>query len=167
VGRASLEGWSANAIALIATFAVTFGAAAVGGYASVNSGAFYGSLERPSWAPPVTLFGPVWTVLYSLMAFSAFLVVRRVGWRGALAPLAVYVLQLLLNAVWTWLFFAWRLGRVAFIEIVALVLVIALNVLVLWRVRPLAGVLLLPYLAWVCFAALLAWSLWRLNPGVL
>ena len=167
MGAPSLEGWSANAVALAGTFAVTFGAAALGGYASVSSAAFYATLEKPSWAPSAAVFGPVWTVLYSLMAISAFLVVREVGWRAALVPLVVYVAQLVLNAAWTWLFFAWRLGGAALAEILVLVVVIALNVLVFWRVRPFAGALLVPYLAWVCFATLLTWSLWRSNPGVL
>lgn len=167
MAAAHIESWSTSAVALIATFAVTFGAAALGGYASASSAAFYGSLEQPSWAPSAAVFGPVWTILYSLMAVSAFLVVREVGWRAALLPLSVYLAQLVLNAVWTWLFFAWRLGGAAFVEIVVLAVVIAANVFVFWRVRPLSGALLVPYLAWVGFAAMLTWTLWRSNPDVL
>jgi benzodiazapine receptor len=167
MGPPRLENWSANAIALVAMFVITFGAAALGGYASVNSAAFYATLEKPAWAPSATVFGPVWSALYTLMAISAFLVVREIGWRAALVPIGVYVAQLALNAAWTWLFFGWRLGGAAFVEIAVLVAVIVLNALVFWRVRPLAGVLLVPYLAWVCFATLLTWSLWRSNPGVL
>jgi translocator protein len=157
----------AAALALVALFAVTFAAAAVGGLASVRASSFYQALEQPAWSPPAALFGPVWTVLYSLMAISAFLVVREIGWREAMVPLAVYVAQLVLNAAWTWLFFGWRLGGAAFGEIVLLVAVIVVNVIVFWRIKPLAGALLLPYLGWVCFATLLTWTLWRANPGVL
>lgn len=167
MGGVRLDGWVANGVALAVTFLITFGAAAVGGYASVNSVSFYGSLEQPSWAPSPAVFGPVWSVLYTLMAISAFLVVRQVGWRAALLPLAIFVAQLLLNAAWTWLFFAWRLGGAAFVEILVLVAVIVLNIWQFWRVRPLAGALLIPYLAWLCFATLLTWSLWRANPGLL
>lgn len=167
MGAPRLEGFSANAIALIAIFVITFGAAALGGYASVNASAFYAALRQPSWAPSPLVFGPVWTVLYSLMALSAFLVVRGIGWRAALLPLAVYLAQLVLNAAWTWLFFSWRLGGAAFAEILVLAAVIALNIALFWRVRPLAGVLLVPYLAWVCFATLLTWTLWRSNPSIL
>lgn len=157
----------AAAIALVALIVLTFAAAAVGGLASVKASSFYETLKQPTWAPSAGLFGPVWTLLYSLMALSAFLVVRELGWKAALLPLAVYVAQLVLNAAWTWLFFAWRQGGAAFAEILVLVAVIAFNIAVFWQVRPLAGALLLPYLGWVCFATLLTWTLWRSNQGVL
>ena len=162
-----LDSFTGAAVALVGIVLLTFAAAAVGGLASVRASSFYEALERPSWTPSAALFGPVWTVLYSLMAVSAFLVVREIGWRAALLPLAVYIAQLVLNAAWTWLFFAWRLGGAAFAEILVLVVVIILNVVTFWRVRPLAGALLVPYLAWVCFATLLTWTLWRSNQGVL
>lgn len=162
-----IEGIAQVAGTLAALLVVTFAAAAIGGLASARAGSFYAALDRPSWAPSAAVFGPVWSVLYSLMAFSAFLVVREIGWRAALLPLAVYVAQLVLNAAWTWLFFAWRLGGVAFAEILVLVAAIVLNLVLFWHVRPLAGALLLPYLGWTSFAAVLTWALWRANPGVL
>jgi tryptophan-rich sensory protein len=167
MAAARLEGWPANLIAMVGLLALTYAAAALGGFASVNAGEFYTSLNRPAWAPSPAVFGPVWSVLYTLMAISAFLVVRQLGWRAALVPLAVFVVQLLLNAAWTWLFFGWRMGGAAFGEIIVLIAAIALNIYLFWRVRPLAGALLLPYLGWVSFATLLTWSVWRLNPGVL
>ena len=162
-----LDSLPAAFVAFAIVFFVTFAAAGIGAAASVNAGRFYLELNRPAWAPSPAVFGPVWTILYTLIALAAFLVVRETGWRLALVPLAVYVLQLALNAVWTWLFFKWHLGGAAFLDIVVLLLLVAVTAWVFWGVRPLAGVLMLPYLGWVGFATVLTWSVWRLNPGVL
>ena len=163
----SLDSLSAMIVAFAIVFVVTFAAAGIGAAASVSAGRFYMELNRPAWAPSPAVFGPVWTILYILIALAAFLVVREAGWRLALVPLAVYVLQLALNAVWTWLFFKWHLGLAAFLDIVVLLMLVAVTAWVFWGVRPLAGVLMLPYLGWVGFATVLTWSVWRLNPGVL
>ena len=141
--------------------------ALVGSVASIRSSAFYVDLDRPSWAPPSWLFGPVWTLLYVLMGIAAWLVWRerhRVPVRGALT---LFVVQLAFNALWTWLFFAWRRGGLAFAEIVVLALLVAATAAAFWRVRRLAGALLLPYLGWVLFATALTWAVWRRNPNVL
>lgn len=153
--------------ALALCLLVTFIAAAAGGLASSQAGEFYQALQRPAWAPPGWLFAPVWTVLYTLMAIAAWLVWRRVGWQRARLALALYGGQLLLNALWTWLYFVWRLGAVALAEIVVLWLLILLTGVAFWRHSRVAGALLLPYLAWVSFAGALTWSTWRLNPGLL
>jgi len=163
----SLDSLSAMIVAFAIVFVVTFAAAGIGAAASVDAGRFYLALNRPAWAPSPAVFGPVWTILYTLIALAAFLVVREVGWRLALVPLAVYLLQLALNAVWTWLFFKWHLGGAAFLDIVVLLVLVAVTARLFWGVRPLAGVLLLPYLGWVGFATVLTWSVWRSNPGVL
>lgn len=152
-------------LALCAWLLASFATAAIGGFASINAAGFYGQLIQPSWAPPAWLFGPVWTVLYILMAVAAWLVWRRQGFQGA--ALKLFVVQLLFNALWTWLFFVWRLGAVAFIEIVLLWLLIAATIALFWRVQRVAALLLLPYLAWVSFATALNFTLWRLNPGLL
>lgn len=152
---------------LLAWLAISFSAAAVGGFASANAAPFYQQLVRPDWAPPAWLFGPAWTLLYLLMAVAAWLVWRDRGFRGATAALTLFLVQLAANALWTWLFFAWHLGALAFVEIVILWMLILATIVAFWRVRPLAGALLLPYLAWVTFASALAWSTWRLNPGIL
>lgn len=155
-------------LALVASFVVTYAAAALGGLASIRARDFYALLQRPAWAPPGWLFGPVWSLLYTMMAVAAWL-----AWRagrdagGAKVALTLFVLQLALNAVWTWLFFAWRRGVWATIEIVFLWLAIVATILAFWRLRPLAGALLLPYLAWVTFAAALTVSVWRRNPDLL
>ena len=152
-----LAGW------LLASFA----AAGMGGLASVNAAGFYGDLVRPPWAPPAWLFGPVWSVLFLLMGVSAWLVWRDHGFRGAGAALKLYLAQLLANALWSWLFFAWRQGAFAFAEVTVLWLLIAATIFSFWRLNRLAALLLVPYLAWVSFAAALNFVLWRLNPVVL
>jgi translocator protein len=144
---------------------ITALAAAIGGVASAHAPSFYKMLAKPAWAPPAWVFGPTWTVLYVLMAFSAWLVWMRGGWK-AKVPLMLYFAQLVLNALWTWLFFRWRLGGWALVEIVFLWLVLLLTFICFWRVRTMAGVLLLPYLAWVTFAAVLTAEIWRLNPNL-
>lgn len=152
--------------AFAALLAVTFIAGGIGAVASAAAPQFYQALIRPSWAPAPGVFGPVWTILYILIAVAAFVVVRTVGWRAARTPLLLYGLQLVVNALWTWLFFAWRSGIGAFLDIVLLLVLIVVTMWSFWRVRRSAGLLFLPYVAWVCFATLLTWSVWRLNPGV-
>lgn len=146
---------------------LSFAAAAIGALASIQAAAFYGQLAQPSWAPPSSVFGPVWTVLYALMGLAAWCVWRQIGRRGRQRALVLFLLQLLLNATWSWLFFAWHLGGWAFADIVALWLLLAATVAAFWRVDAIAGALLLPYLAWVSFAAALNWAVWQLNPVAL
>lgn len=152
---------------LVGWLLVSFAAAAVGAVASADAGAFYGQLHRPGWAPPAWLFAPVWTVLYFLQGVAAWLVWRARGFSGARAALSLFLVQLAANALWTWIFFAWRQGALAFGEILLLWALIVATAVAFWRVRPWAGALLLPYLAWVSFACALTYSVWRLNPGVL
>jgi translocator protein len=156
-----------QAVGLVAWLALSFAAAAIGGLASANAGGFYATLSRPAWAPPSWLFGPVWTTLYLLMGVAAWLVWKDRGLRRGAVPLSLFVAQLGANALWTWLFFVWRLGAVAFFEAIALWILIALTLVAFWRVRPLAGYLLIPYLLWVAFACILTYSLWQRNPQVL
>src|SRR5688572_25582350 len=100
-------------IALIISFAVSFSAAAVGALATQRAPEFYAALTQPSWAPPASVFGPVWTILYTLMAIAAWLVWKQRGASGARAALGLFAIQLALNALWSWLFFAWRQGLLA------------------------------------------------------
>jgi tryptophan-rich sensory protein len=99
-----------------------------------------------------------------MMAIAAWLVWRRGGWSAQRLPLTVFVGQLLLNALWSWLFFAWHRGGPALLDIVFLWLSVAVTLRLFWRVRTPAGALLIPYLAWVSFAAVLNYSVWQLNP---
>lgn len=147
-------------LSLLAFFAAVIVVALVGSLGVGGAGEEYARLSKPGWAPPSWLFGPVWTVLYALVAVAGWLVWRRVG---PSAAIAVYAVQLLLNALWTPLFFG--LGRygVALVDIVVLWVLVGVTTALFWRVRPLAGALLLPYWAWVSFATALNFAIWRLN----
>ena len=156
-----------QSLGLVGWLFASFVTGAIGGLASVNAAGFYGQLVQPSWAPPAWLFGPVWSVLFILMGVAAWLVWRERGFGGAGAALKFYAAQLVANALWSWLFFAWHLGSVALAEIVVLWVLIAATIVMFWRLHRLAAVLLMPYLAWASFAAALNFALWRLNPAVL
>lgn len=151
----SLAGW----LLLVAI------AAALGAIASRDAPQFYAQLSLPSWAPPSGVFGPVWTVLYALMGVAAWLVWRAPGRHPG--AIALFVVQLAANALWSWLFFAWRSGALAAAEVVLLLALVAATTVAFWRVRKLAGMLLLPYLAWVSYATALTISAWQRNPGLL
>ena len=110
-----------------------------------------------------TVFGPVWSALYVLMGVAAWLVWRRAGFAEAPVALGLFIAQLVLNALWSYLFFGLHQPGVAFIDIVVLWLVILGTVIGFWRVQATAGALLLPYLCWVSFASALNLQLWRLN----
>lgn len=156
-----------QALGLAAWLAVTFAAAALGAMASVDAADFYAQLAKPSWAPPAWLFAPVWSTLYLLMGVAAWCVWRQHSFAGAGLALSLFIVQLIANALWTWLFFAWRLGALALTEVVVLGLLIAATLVAFWPLQRLAALLLLPYLAWVGFATALTLALWRLNPSLL
>lgn len=149
-------------IALVISLALTFAAAGIGSLATTpNIPTWYAGLAKPTWNPPNWLFGPVWTFLYISMAVAAWLVWRQGGlWQWALALFAV---QLTLNAAWSWLFFGFHLPGAAFIEVVALLVAIAATTVAFWPKSMAAGILMLPYLAWVAFATVLNFTIWRLN----
>lgn len=157
-----------QAVAFAVCVLACFVTSALGALASVNAGSFYAELARPSWSPPGWLFGPVWSVLFLFMAIAAWLV-----WRAPQRPPAkrtafgLFASQLVANALWSWLFFGWRLGAIAFVEVLVLWLLIACTLVSFWRISRPAGWLMLPYLLWVTFASVLNWSLWQLNPNLL
>ena len=162
--------------ALAGWLVLTFVFAAIGAFATSQAGEFYGQLDQPTWAPPAWLFGPVWTVLYALMAVAAWRVQRTSGTAGTAGiaggrsvrpEMTLYVVQLVLNSLWSWLFFAWHRGALAFVELVVLWLAIVATIVVFGRRDRLAGLLLLPYIVWVSFAGALCYSIWQRNPGVL
>ncbi len=150
-------------LALLGFLVVVFVAASFG--AVFQPGAWYAGLAKPSFNPPSWVFAPVWTVLYVLMAVAAWLVWRARGSvAAAAAPLAAWLVQLMLNALWSWLFFGLHRMGLALVDIVALWFTIVVTIALFWRVRHLASWLMAPYLAWVSFAMVLNGALWRLNP---
>ena len=124
---------------------------------------WYVGLRKPTWTPPDWVFGPVWSALYLMMGLAAWLVWRKAGWTGATTALALFGVQLVLNVLWSALFFGLRAPGAAFVEIVILWAMIAATLVAFWQVTPLAGALFVPYLAWVAFAAALNLAVWRMN----
>jgi tryptophan-rich sensory protein len=147
----SLAGW----------LLLCFAAASFGGL--FLPGEWYAGLKKPSWNPPGWIFGPVWTVLYTMMAVAAWLVWKRGGFKAMRLPLGLFLLQLLFNALWSWLFFGRHQPALAFVDLLLLWLAIAATLAAFRRVSRAAAWLLAPYLAWVSFAAALNFTLWRLN----
>jgi translocator protein len=150
-------------ISLAVWLVVSFAAAGVGSL--FTPGEWYAHLQKPAWTPPGYLFGPVWTVLYALMGTAAWLIWIRFGLAGARIALTLFILQLILNAMWSWIFFGLHNPGMAFFEILLLWVAILATVIAFWHKRIDAGALLLPYLAWVSFAAVLNYAIWRLNGG--
>jgi len=153
-----------QAVRLLLCLAAVAVAAAVGGLGTrAGLRDWYGQVAKPSWTPPGWLFGPVWTVLYAAMAVAAWLVWRAAGPGAATRALTVFAIQLGLNAIWPLVFFGLRMPGAAFAEIVVLWVAILATVVVFWRAVPAAGLLMVPYLCWVTFAAALNLTIWRMN----
>jgi tryptophan-rich sensory protein len=135
-------------------------AAAIGGLGVSGTAAEYQQLRQPAWAPPSSLFGPVWTVLYAMIALAGWLVWQRTGFGLALR---VYTAQLLLNAAWTPLFFGAGRYGLAFADICLLWLAVGATIVLFRRAHHWAAWLLVPYWLWVTYAAALNLAIWRLN----
>jgi benzodiazapine receptor len=151
-----------SALALIGWITLCYAAAAAG--AVFTTGNWYAILNKPTWSPPGWLFGPVWTLLYTMMGVSAWMV-----WKGRgdahRRPIIVFLIQLALNAIWTPLFFGARQIGMAFIEIIVLWFAILATIIAFRRVSTTAAWLLIPYLLWVTFASVLNGALWWMNRG--
>lgn len=153
-----------QALGLVIALALCLGAAALGGLATApRIDTWYATLAKPPWNPPSWVFGPVWTVLYVLMAIAVWLVWRREGWAGAPRALALFTTQLALNVAWSWVFFGARQPGWAFVELIVLWLAIGATAWAFWPHSRTAACLLLPYWAWVSFAGVLNFAIWRLN----
>lgn len=149
---------------LLAAIAICESAGGLGAIAtSEGTRTWYPRLEKPSFNPPGWVFAPVWTILYAMMGVSGWLLWKRRDEDGAARAGALFAVQLALNTFWSFIFFKWRSPGWAFLEIIALWAAIALTIRALWRISPLAGALLLPYLAWTSFALLLNGRIWHLN----
>ncbi len=151
-------------IGLIVFILVCFGAAGIGSAVTTPQiDGWYATLAKPSWSPPNWIFAPVWTTLYLAMAVAAWLVWRQGGITGAKVPLALFGVQLALNTLWSCLFFGLENPGLAFAELLLLWTAIAATMAMFWSRSKTAGALLVPYLAWVTFAAFLNFAVWRLN----
>jgi len=123
---------------------------------------WYQTLQKPSWNPPNWLFGPVWTALYVLMGISLFLVWRSAASQKSTA-IILFALQLVLNFFWSFIFFKEHQPGFAFAEILVLWLMILLTIFSFGRINKVAAWLLVPYMSWVSFAAVLNFTIWQLN----
>jgi tryptophan-rich sensory protein len=132
----------------------------------VETGPWYDALNRPAWTPPSWVFGPVWTLLYLLMGIAAWRVWATHGFSDSRARFALmlFLVHLILNAAWTWLFFGLHRLTVAAVEIVILWSMIAVLVILFWKRDRIAGFLLLPYLLWVTYAVTLSIGFAIINP---
>lgn len=145
---------------LVAFIVLCFGASILGGrVASTEFAEWYTALAKPPWTPPGWVFGPIWTVLYALMATAGWMVWRE----GSRIAVLLFLLQLALNAVWPWIFFGLKRLDWAFYASVAMAVAILATIVAFYAVRRRAALLLVPYLAWVLFAAWLSLAVWRLN----
>jgi translocator protein len=151
-------------LVLLGFTAACFFAAITG--AVFRPGDWYERLAKPSWRPPNRLFAPVWTFLYFTIAISGWLVWREAGFGGGAQPLAIYSFQLVLNAAWTPIFFGLHRPDLGFLDIVLIWLSIIATIALFFPIHAAAALLLLPYLAWVTFAAALNFAIWRLNPSL-
>ncbi|WP_018831501.1 TspO/MBR family protein [Salinispora tropica] len=145
---------------LLGFVTVVFCAAVIGGLGARDSSTVYAGLEQPAWAPPAGVFGPIWTVLYAMIAVSGWLIWRRGGFGPALWAWSA---QLAFNAVWSPLFFGAGQYGLAFADIVLLWSAVGGTVLLSYPISRAAATLLLPYWAWVSYAALLNLAIWQLN----
>jgi translocator protein len=150
-----------SVLALVLWLALSFLPAAIGSRFMPDE--WYQQLQKPAWTPPGYLFGPVWTILYTLMAVAAWLVWKRAGFAGAKLALWLFIGQLVLNGMWTWIFFGLHRPDWALVEIILLWSMILATLVAFWRQSTVAGALLIPYLVWVSFATALTFAIWRLN----
>jgi tryptophan-rich sensory protein len=157
-------GMDISSIIVLIGFVGTCSLAAMTG-AMFRPGDWYEQLRKPAWRPPNWVFPPAWAFLYLTIAVSGWLVWLTAGLAGAVLPLAIYLVQLVLNAAWTPIFFGLHRPDLAFIEIVVLWLSIVATMAAFHPVNAAAAWLLLPYLLWVTFAAALNFTVWRLNRG--
>ena len=155
-----------DVLGLLAFLAVCLAVSALGAAATATSvGSWYQALQKPSFNPPDWIFAPVWTTLYLMMAVAGWRVWRLNGLSGARTALVLFALQLALNLAWSYLFFGFRLIGPALVEVVVLLAAIVATAVAFWRHDRLAGLLMVPYAAWVGFATVLNAALWHLNAG--
>ena len=151
-------------VSLIVFIIFSFLAAALGSVLTNRTlKTWYQTIKKPSWNPPSKVFAPVWTILYIMMAVAGWMVWERLPHKTFSWPMILFFIQLVLNALWSGIFFALRSPGWAFLEIILLWAFIVLTMISFWTVYWIAGVLFLPYFLWVSFAAFLNFTIWRLN----
>ena len=151
-----------NSIIILLGFAATCFLAASPG-AVFRPGEWYERLAKPKWRPPNWLFAPVWSVLYLMIAVSGWLVWRVAGFSAAVFPLSIYAISLALNGAWSGFFFGLHRPDLAFFEVILLWVSIVATIVTFYPIEQYSALLLLPYLIWVTFAAMLNLAIWRLN----
>lgn len=151
-------------LALVLIVGLCLVVGALGAAATATSlKSWYPTLVKPSFNPPNSVFGPVWTTLYVLMAVAAWRIWRSTDWATARGPLALFGLQLVVNLGWSLAFFGLQNPGLAVAVILALDLLVLATALIFRRIDGLAALLLVPYLAWIAFATALNIAIWRLN----
>lgn len=129
-----------------------------------NIDTYYAKLVKPSFTPPSWLFSPVWVTLFTLMGISLFLVWRAQKEPGLIRKgLVIFVIQVLLNVLWSFLFFGLRSPIAGFVDIVLLIVAVLLTIAIFWRISKISAVLLVPYIFWLIFAAILNFAILVLN----
>lgn len=153
-----------QSVGLVVCVMICFAAAGLGGLVTTpNVPNWYAQLAKPAWTPPSGVFGPVWTLLYLMMAVAAWLIWRQAGLVAARLPLGLFAVQLVLNSLWSILFFGLHSPGAAFVDIVLLWAAILATAVAFYRRSRWAGGLLVPYLLWVSFATALNFTIWRMN----
>lgn len=150
---------------LILLLLLCFGVAWTGAQVSpgIASSEWYDQLSKPDWNPPGWLFGPVWTALYTMMAFAAWRIWKRLGFSGGRKEISFFGFQLFLNGLWSQLFFNVQNPGLAFAEIILLLAAIIITTVLFFRKDPIAGWLMVPYILWVAFATILNGTIWFIN----
>jgi len=144
-------------------FAVALVSAISGFFTAPNVDQMYQNIQKPSWAPPEWLFGPVWTLLYVLIALAGWRIWLHRETRKINAAMILYLSQLVLNGLWTLIYFEFKMPLLAFVEISMLFIVIVINGIVFWRLSKFAFYCMIPYGVWVGFASILNFQVVRLN----
>ena len=153
-----------QAVGLVVSLMICFAAGGIGGLATTQGlDSWYETLNKPTWNPPNWVFAPVWTTLYGLMGTAVWLVWRGGVWNEVKSAVVLFTVQLVLNGLWSILFFGLQNPGGALIEIVALWLAIVATTVLFFRRSMIAGGLMMPYLLWVSFASFLNFTIWNLN----
>ena len=153
-------------IALLIFFGICFTVAAIGSLFTTSSvKTWYSGLLKPAGTPPSWIFGPVWSILYLLMAAAAWLVWRQRLHEDVWLALALFMVQLVLNGLWSFIFFGLRRPGAALVEITVLLIAIAMTALRFAELSRVAFWLMTPYLGWVLYASYLNFGIWRMNKG--